>query len=134
MLAYLLDTNVCIRILRARPAHLLARLRDAAPQIATSTVVLAELLHGAARSIRPERGRDEVRALIAPLTILPFDDAAANHAGDIMLELGRSGRPIGHYDVLIAAHARSRGLIVVTTDINFQRVDGLRCEDWLAAA
>jgi len=64
--------------------------------------------------------------------VLPFDAAAADHAAEIRASLERMGRRIGGYDLLIAGHARSRGLVVVTGNLaEFSRVDGLRCEDWL---
>jgi tRNA(fMet)-specific endonuclease VapC len=93
--------------------------------------VLTELLHGAARSARPEHHRSEVDRFAARLDVLPFA-AAADHAADIRADLERRGLIIGGYDLLIAGHARSRGLVVVTGDLGeFTRVEGLRSEDWL---
>ncbi|MBO9547256.1 tRNA(fMet)-specific endonuclease VapC [Caulobacter sp.] len=133
MLRYLLDTNLCIRVLRDRPQGLRERFNANAEALCMSTVVLTELLHGAAKSVRPEHNRREVERFAAKLEVLAFDEAAADHAADIRAALERQGRPIGGYDLLIAGHARSRGLVVVTGDLaEFQRVDGLRCEDWLA--
>jgi tRNA(fMet)-specific endonuclease VapC len=69
------------------------------------------------------------------LEVLAFDEAAADHAADIRATLERKGQPIGGYDLLIAGHARSRGLTVITGNVSeFGRIDGLRCEDWLAQA
>jgi tRNA(fMet)-specific endonuclease VapC len=97
-----------------------------------STIVLTELLHGAARSARPDHNRHEVDRFAARLEILPFDVGAASHAADIRANLERRGQMIGGYDLLTAGHARSRGLIVVTGNLDeFNRVEGLRCEDWL---
>lgn len=133
MLRYLLDTNLCIRVLRDRPPGLRERFNLNADALCISTVVLTELLHGAAKSARPEHNRHEVERFAAKLEVLPFDAVAADHAADVRAALERVGQPIGGYDVLIAGHARSRGLIVVTGNLSeFQRVDGLRCEDWLA--
>lgn len=133
MLRYMLDTNLCVRVLRDRPSHVRARFNAEADGLSISTIVLAELLHGAAKSARPAQNRAAVQDLVNRLAVLPFDDEAAAHAGDIRAALEREGRPIGGYDVLIAGHARSRGLIVVTGDLGeFTRVDGLRCEDWLS--
>lgn len=135
MLRYLLDTNLCIRVLRDRPPALRERFNLEADGLCISTIVLTELLHGAARSARPEHNRTEVERLAARMDVLPFDDAAAGHAADIRANLERKGQPIGGYDVLIAGHARSRGLTVVTGNLSeFGRVEGLRCEDWLADA
>jgi len=134
MLRYLLDTNLCIRVLRDRPAGLRERFNLNADALCISIVVLTELLHGAAKSARPEHNRQEVERFAAKLETLSFDAAAADHAADIRAALERSGQPIGGYDILIAGQARSRGLIVVTGNLSeFRRVEGLRCEDWLAA-
>lgn len=133
MLRYLLDTNLCIRVLRDRPATLRERFNDNAESLCISTIVLTELLHGAAKSGRPDHNRREVERFAARLEVLPFDADAADHAADIRAGLERSGQTIGGYDVLIAGHARSRGLAVVTGNLGeFKRVSGLRCEDWLA--
>ncbi|HEX9931212.1 MAG TPA: PIN domain-containing protein, partial [Allosphingosinicella sp.] len=99
-----------------------------------STVVLTELLHGAAKSARAAENRRAVEDFAGRLEVLPFDEEAAGHAAEIRAELERKGTPIGAYDVLIAGHARSRGLALVTGNLGeFRRVDGLRCEDWLDA-
>ncbi len=99
-----------------------------------STIVLTELLMGAEKSNRPAENRREIERMTARLGVLPFDAEGAAHAAEIRASLEREGRPIGAYDVLIAGHARSRGLVVVTGNIReFSRVEGLRAEDWLAA-
>ena len=131
MLRYLLDTNLCIRALRDRSPTLRDRFNREADGLSISTIVLTELLHGAAKSARPDANRREVENFAARLEILPYDAAAAHHAADIRATLERRGQTIGGYDVLIAGHARSLGLIVVTGNRGeFDRVDGLRCEDW----
>ena len=127
----MLDTNLCIRVLRDRPKSARDRFNAEAAALCISTITLAELMHGAEKSARPARNRLEVEGFAARLTVLPFDEAAAAHSGEIGASLERAGHPIGGYDVLIAAHARSRGLIVVTANLReFARVEGLRCEDW----
>lgn len=131
MLRFMLDTNVCIRVLRDRPQHLRERFNAEAEGLSISTIVLTELLHGAAKSDHPEHNRREVERLSARLDVLAFDEAAAGHAADIRADLERRGQTIGGYDLLIAGHARSRGLVVVTGNLReFKRVDGLRCVDW----
>ena len=133
MLRYLLDTNLCIRVLRDRPSTLRDRFNNAVDALCISTIVLSELLHGAAKSARPDHNRREVERFAARLEVLPFDVDAAGHAADIRASLERRGQTIGGYDVLIAGHARSRGLIVVTGNLGeFGRVEALQCEDWLA--
>lgn len=133
MLRYTLDTSLCIRVLRDRPPELRERFNREAEGLCISTIVLTELLHGAAKSARPAENRRTVEHFAARLEVLPFDAPAADHAADIRAALERQGQPIGGYDLLIAGHARSRGLIVVTGNLGeFCRVAGLRCEDWLA--
>lgn len=132
MLRHMLDTNLCIRVLRDRPPGLRLRFNAEAETLCISTITLTELLHGAAKSGRPAENRREVEGFAARLAVLPFDEAAAAHAGEITAVLERQGRIIGPYDLLIAGHARSRGLVVVTGNLGeFRRVDGLRAEDWL---
>ncbi len=131
MLRYLLDTNLCIRLLRDRPQGLRARFTADAEVLCLSDVVLYELLYGAERSSDPPRIRREVEHFAARLTVLPFDSEAAAHTAEIRAELERLGCVIGPYDLMIAGHARSRGLVVITGNPReFQRVRGLRCEDW----
>jgi tRNA(fMet)-specific endonuclease VapC len=133
MLRYMLDTNLCIRVLRDRPKALRERFTVETDTLSISSIVLTELLHSAAKSDRPDHNRLEVERLAARLEVLAFDEAAAHHAADIRATLERAGRIIGGYDLLIAGHARSLGLVVVTSDLGeFRRVDGLRSEDWFA--
>lgn len=130
----MLDVNLCIRVLRDRPAVLRERFNAEADTLCTSTIVLAELLRGAGKSARPVENRREVERLVSRLELLHFDAAAADHAADITVDLERRGLLIGAYDLLIAGHARSRGLLLVTGNLReFSRVQGLRCEDWLAS-
>jgi len=132
MLRYMLDTNLCVRVLRDRPASVRTRFNQNSEGLCISTVVLSELLHGAAKSARPVDNRRAVEDFAARLEVLPFDDAAADHAADIRADLERKGAIICAYDLLIAGHARSRGLALITGNLGeFRRVDGLRCEDWL---
>jgi len=135
MLRHLLDTNLCIRVLRDRPPQVRERFNLEADSLCISTIVMTELLHGAAKSARPAHNRNEVERFAARLEVLAFDAPAADHAADIRANLEARGEMIGGYDLLIAGHARSRGLTVITGNLSeFRRVDGLRCEDWLAGA
>lgn len=132
MLRYMLDTSICVRVLRDRPPSARHRFNAVADQLCVSSVTVGELAFGAAKSGDPNGKRREVERLLARLPVLDFDDEAAWHFGEIRAVLGGQGRLIGPYDLMIAGHARSRGLIVVTGNLKeFQRVDGLRCEDWL---
>ena len=132
MLRYLLDTNLCIRVIRDRPVGLRPRFNAEASGLCISDGVLYELLYGAERSARPAESRQAVERFAARLGVLPYDSGAAAHTADIRANLERRGLPIGAYDLMIAGHARSRGLVVVTGNLReFNRVEGLRCEDWL---
>lgn len=133
-LRFLLDTNLCVRVIRDRPAGLRPRFNAEAVGLCISDIVLYELLYGAERSGRPAETRQAVEQFAARLTVLPFDSDAAAHAAEIRAVLERRGQSIGAYDLMIAGHARSRGLVVVTGNLReFGRVDGLRAEDWLVA-
>ena len=131
MLLNMLDTNVCIHLLRGRGGPLRARFTEQAAVCCISTVTYHELVHGAARAQDPHFERTRVDELAAGLEVLDFDAEAASHSGDIHASLARAGQVIGAYDMLIAGHARSLGLKVITANIReFGRVEGLRCEDW----
>ena len=132
MLRYLLDTNLCISVIRDRPGELRPRFNAEVDRLCTSSVVLYELHYGAERSTRPADTRRQVERFAARLSVLAFDDEAAAHAADIRADLERRSTTIGPYDLMIAGHARSRGLVVVTGNLKeFTRVDGLRTENWL---
>ncbi|WP_333591280.1 type II toxin-antitoxin system VapC family toxin [Brevundimonas sp.] len=130
---YLLDSDICVRLLRNRSRAVAERLNAHAGDLFTSSIVRHELMHGALMSGRPTEHREAVEALLARLAVLEFDASAADHAADIKADLQRRGLMIGANDLLIAGHARSRSLIVVTGNLReFERVAGLRCEDWPA--
>lgn len=132
MLKYLLDTNIAIYVIKNRPQVARERFTRHQGQIAISTITLMELVYGAEKSSQPERNLRDIEGLAARLTVLPYDEAAATHTGQIRAELARSGTPIGPYDQMIAGHARARGLIVVTHNgREFERVPGLRVENWI---
>jgi tRNA(fMet)-specific endonuclease VapC len=135
MLRYLLDTNLCIRVIRDRPAGLRPRFNAEADALCISDVILYELLYGAEKSARPSANRQVVERFAARLSVLPFDSDAASHTAEIRASLERQGMPIGAYDLMIAGQARSRGLVVITGNVGeFGRVPGLRSEDWLTDA
>jgi tRNA(fMet)-specific endonuclease VapC len=128
----MLDTNICIQLMRYSDDDLLARLDGHEDEICISTVTWHELAHGADKSKRPEHQRTLMTNLAAGLEVLDFDRQAADHSGSIHAMLAKQGQVIGAYDMLIAGHARSRGLTIVTNNLReFTRVEGLRCEDWL---
>ena len=132
MVSYLLDTNMLVRALRGRASPLRRKLGDSAAACAISPIVAMELLHGTAKSDRSAENRRKVLSLMEQFVMLPFDLAAANAAADIRATLDRTGMVIGANNLMIAGHARSQGLIVITGNLGeFHRVDRLRCEDWI---
>jgi tRNA(fMet)-specific endonuclease VapC len=130
---YLLDTNMCIYIIRKKPAAVVKRMRAKQPgEVAISAVTLAELEYGIARSRWPERNRIALLEFLFPFAILDFDQKACLHYGRIRASLESAGKPIGPMDLLLAAQARSRDLILVTNnEKEFRRVAGLRVENWV---
>lgn len=129
-MTWLLDTNVLIHAQRRRPAAVRQRLRAVSPDsVAISTVTVAELWYGIARSDDPDRKRELWSRFLAPFDVLAFDQAAAEIHGDLRFALRR--QPIGERDLLIAAIALAKDLTVVTANTReFRRVPGLRVEDW----
>lgn len=128
----MLDANLCIRVLRLRSPELSDRFENEAYELSISTIVLHELYYGAERSARVSEQRQKVEVFAANLSVLNFDNEAAQHAADIKARLARDGNLIGPNDLLIAGHARSLGLKLITGNLKeFTRVDGLRCDDWL---
>jgi tRNA(fMet)-specific endonuclease VapC len=134
VLRWMIDTSVCLRVLRDRPPGLRPRFNSEAASLAISSITYAELVYGGEKSTRPPETLAEVDRFAARLTVLSFDDRAAAHSANIRAALEKAGTPIGAYDLLIAGHARSLGLVVVTGNVGeFGRAPGLRTEDWLAS-
>jgi tRNA(fMet)-specific endonuclease VapC len=129
---YLLDTNACINILRNTSSTLLARFRQHDPsEIKTCSVVRAELIYGARKGSRMRENLDLLQRFFQILECIPFNEDSADHYGEIRVDLERSGSLIGPNDLMIAATARARGLVLVTHNTReFSRVAGLRLEDW----
>ena len=129
---WLLDTNVCIAVIRQRPESALRRLRGKqVGQVGLSTITLAELEFGAAKSQQPAGARAALREFLLPLEVVPFDEAAADAYGTVRAAMEKKGRPIGPLDTLIAAHALALGTVLVTNNTReFRRVPGLSVEDW----
>ena len=129
---YLLDSNVCIDLMRGKRPGLADRvLAHSTDGLAVSSITLAELRFGAEKSADPLHHHALIGQILLPMTILPFDFRAADKYGEIRADLERRGQPIGPLDMLLAAHALSEGLIFVTHNTSeFQRVKGLPLEDW----
>lgn len=133
MIRFLLDTDVCIEVIRARAPGALSRLRRCRPgSVGISSITFAELHYGVARSSAPERNARALTLFAAPLEILPFDDRAALAYGQVRADLEKAGVPIGPLDLMIAAHALSRRAVLVTAnEREFGRIEGLRVENWV---
>jgi tRNA(fMet)-specific endonuclease VapC len=131
MLAYLLDTDICIHALKKRNAALIEAFTAHDGRMAISDVTLFELYYGAERYDDPATRIALIESFAARLEILPFDSRAALHAGNIRATLERKGQMIGADDLMIAAIARSQGLVLVTGNVReFERVEGMRVERW----
>lgn len=130
----LLDTNAVIALVTRRSEALLRRVEACAPgTLGLSAIVAHELYYGAYRSQKVAFNLETLRLLLADLVLLDLDREDARVAGEIRAELARRGTPIGPYDVLIAGQAKARGLTLVTNNTGeFDRVAGLRVEDWSA--
>lgn len=130
---YLLDTDICIYLIRRRPPQVLERLqRCTIGDIGLSTVTLAELEYVAAKSAFPAQNREALEAFTLPLEIVAFDAAANAAYGPVRADLERQGTPIGAMDLLIAAHALSLRVTLVTNNTReFARVPGLQAESWV---
>jgi tRNA(fMet)-specific endonuclease VapC len=129
---YLLDTNICIFIKNGKPPQVLQRLRQAIKEkVYISSITLAELQYGVYNSQNIEKNRISLTQFIAPFSLLNFDDDDAEEFGRIRSYLKRSGSLIGPYDMLIAAQAISKNLVLVTNNTaEFSRIQNLRLEDW----
>jgi len=130
----LLDTNICIYIINAKPAAVLQRFRQyRIGEIGMCSVVAAELAYGVAKS-GSIRNRQALEMFLAPLTIFPFDETAVWAYGELRAELERKGTTIGSLDTLIAAHALSQSALLITNNTDeFTRVPGLQLDNWVMA-
>jgi tRNA(fMet)-specific endonuclease VapC len=131
----LLDTNVCIHVIRRRPQTVLRRFEDyGIGEVGVSSVTVAELRYGAEKSSRPEQNLEALGRFLLPLEVLVFGGEAAAAYGQVRAGLERAGTPIGPLDTLIAAHAVSVSVTLVTNNTReFRRVPGLEIEDWTGA-
>jgi tRNA(fMet)-specific endonuclease VapC len=129
---FMLDTDVCVDAIRLRTPEMLARIKShAVGEIVVSSITLAELVFGAAKSLRPAQNHAALQAFVGPLEIAPFDAPAAASYGGLRAALARRGASIGPFDTLIAGHALSLGATLVTYNVReFSRVPALRLADW----
>lgn len=135
MTHFLLDTNICIELIRGRASRVFATMqKHRLDDVAISSITFAELQFGVAKSTRPAHNAIMLAQFCAPILILPFDTRAAMTYGAVRALLEQTGTPIGPMDTLIAAHALSRTLVLVTNnEREFRRVKGLTVENWLTS-
>ncbi len=130
MIKYMLDTDISIYTMKRKPLEVKRMFNIHHGEICISTMTLGELIYGAENSINSTRNLQVVEGFIGRLDVLDFDQSAARQFGQLKTEL--KGKAIGAYDLMIAAHARSQGLILVSNNTReFDRVPGLRIENWV---
>jgi tRNA(fMet)-specific endonuclease VapC len=129
---FLLDTNICIYLIKKQPKKVLERLMVCSPEeVALSVVTVGELSYGAAKSKAKAKNRDALELFLAPFQVLPFTANAAHIYGDVRAALERRGTPIGSMGLLIAAHALALDCTLVSNNLReFKRVPGLATENW----
>jgi tRNA(fMet)-specific endonuclease VapC len=130
---YLLDTNICIYVIKRKPLAVMETFKDyAVGDIGVSSITAGELGYGVAKSRHQKTNEHALVQFLLPLTVAPFDDGAAEAYGEIRAALEREGQPIGAMDMLIAAHAVSLGVVLVTNnEREFVRVPELVVENWV---
>lgn len=130
---YLLDTNICIYLIKQKSEKLLLELEKHPPfSIGISAISVAEMEFGIAKSVYPEKNRIALIEFLGPFEIIPFTDLDAEAFGSIRALLNKKGTPIGPYDLQIAAQCLSRDFILVTNNVKeFERVPGLKVENWV---
>lgn len=131
---YLLDTNICIALIRQKPKEIIKKLTSYKPgDIGISVITIAELVHGAQKSVLTEQNMTALDQFLLPLEVADFDQSAAVVYGQIRAYLETRGTLIGSMDMLIAAHALSLDVILATNNTReFRRVPNLKMEDWMA--
>jgi len=131
---YMLDTNICIGLIRQKPQKLIHRLTQCEPgDVGVSSITIAELAHGANKSNLVEQNLSALEQFLLPIEVADFDQRASAAYGVVRAYLEQEGKIIGSMDMLIGAHALSLGVIVVTNNVDeFQRIPKLKVEDWMA--
>ena len=129
---YLIDTNICIYIMNKRPTGVIQKFKlFEVGEVGVSIITVSELQYGAAKSTHQRLNQQRLEEFLSPIEILTYDEAAAKIYGEIRLQLENLGQPIGPLDLLIAAHALSRNLILVTNnESEFNHVKDLKVENW----
>lgn len=129
---YLLDTNICIYLIKRSPESVVQRLQQLDPdQVGISSITHSELEYGVAKSVHAEKNRRALQKFLLPLQILSYDALAAQAYGEIRVALEVAGTPIGSLDMLIAAHAKALCATLVSNNLReFSRVSDLKVENW----
>jgi tRNA(fMet)-specific endonuclease VapC len=129
---FMLDTNTCIYLIKQKSRKLLQRFnKHLVGEIGISSITLAELQYGAAKSLYVDKNREALSEFILPLEIADFDEKAAESYGTVRNGLKKAGRPIGSMDMLIGAHALSIDVTIITNNTKeFRKIKNLRVEDW----
>jgi tRNA(fMet)-specific endonuclease VapC len=129
----MLDTNICIYLIKKQPIGVLKKLAEhKISEVGISAITVAELEYGVDKSALPDKNRDALAEFLAPFEIMPFDERASIEYGRIRAFLERKGKLIGAMDMLIAAHAQSLGVTLVTNNAKeFKRVPHLQVENWV---
>jgi tRNA(fMet)-specific endonuclease VapC len=129
---FLLDTNICIYIIKRKPQKVFERFQSLNPSdVGISSITIAELEYGAYKSQRLEQNRAALNQFLLPLEIVPFDEKSTQTYGNIRAELERKGIIIGAMDSLIASQAKALGLILVTNNVDeFSRIENLTIQNW----
>ena len=133
MIKYLLDTNICIYIIKKQPLQVIQKLQSLdISEVGISSITLSELEYGISKSSSPDKNKIALTKFLAPIQILPFDDKAAQSYGIIRADLEKEGKPIGPLDTFIAAHAYSLPCTLITNNLKeFARVNELKVENWV---
>ena len=132
---YMLDTNICIYIIKRKPQSVINKFKQCSiNDVCISSITYAELEYGVSKSDFPHQNKIALIQFLSPIAILPFSDRAAVVYGDVRSRLEKTGTPIGPLDTLIAAHAKSENLILVTNNTKeFERVEDLQVENWVSS-
>ncbi len=130
---YMLDTNTCIYLIKKKPVEVIERLRRSKiSDIGISSITLSELEYGVEKSERRDQNKAALAQFIVPFEVCAYDESAAAEYGTIRARLEKKGQSLGSLDLLIAAHALSRRLVLVTNNVReFKRVPDLKIENWV---
>ena len=133
MINFMLDTDTCIYTIKRKPPHIKRLFNANIGRLCISSITWGELIYGAEKSSNTASNLGQLEGFAARLEILPFGDNEAKQFGQVRAELEAKGKLIGPFDMMIAGHARSQGLVLITNNVReFKKVDGLRVENWVS--